>query len=49
MTEKYFSRLLDKVTHNETMKKIYINMCLKQMHFGAMALWNFRKFMDKPG
>jgi hypothetical protein len=34
------------VPHTETVKEIFMNLCLKQLHFGVMALLNFRAFED---
>jgi hypothetical protein len=44
--EKCFSRLWDMVPHPEGVNEISMNICLKQLQFGVMALLNFRTFEE---
>jgi hypothetical protein len=46
MNKKHFANLRDMVPHTEVMKKGCMYLCLKCLHFGVMALLNFRTFED---
>lgn len=43
MNEKCFTKLGDMI---HTVKNVYMNMCSKQLYFGAIALLNIRTFSD---